>query len=64
MSGRYWPMSGVQRDDERAGGPLIGRNVQVLDFLADDPRRHRVDIEALHGSIRGGSPRSAASRPP
>ena len=39
---------GVQRVDERACGLLIGRNIQVLDFFADDPRRHRVDIETLY----------------
>ena len=41
---------GPQASDESAGGPFIGRSVQVLDLLADDPRRHRVYIEALHGA--------------
>ena len=39
-----------QASDESRGCPFIGRNVKVLDLLADDPRRHRVYIEALHGA--------------
>ena len=34
--------------DEGVGGSSVGRYVEVLDLLADDPGRHRVDIEALH----------------
>ena len=39
---------GAERVDERPGGPLVDRQVDMLDLLADDPRRHRVDVEPIH----------------
>ena len=39
---------GAQGVDERIGGLLVGREVDRLDLLADDPGRHRIDVEAIH----------------
>ena len=39
---------GAKRVDERTGGPLVDRQVDMFDLLADNPGRHRVDVESIH----------------
>ena len=38
----------VQRLDEGSCGPFIRRHVEMLDLLANDPGRHRIDVKSLH----------------
>ena len=38
----------VQRLDEGSCGPFIPRQVEMLDLLANDPGRHRIDVKSLH----------------
>ena len=56
---------GAQGVDESTGSLFISRNVKLLDFLADDPGRHRIDIEAEHvasDAVRLDQRRSAAHK--